>query len=290
MNKLSLVLAFSALFVLSGCVGSEPSDGVNPPGDGDADSDSDGDTDSDGDADADSDADSDGDADSGPHVTNGMEYCDALAASYEAALNSCDACMYDTDHEWKVDNLREGCIAVFRDYNVNYDWNRVSECLSFYMSHYDSCEDWTEYEFVDQMGPTADSCLFNAGSGSLEIGASCRFDSECISGFCNGSNGRSPICDQRTEAGGDCQATQGCVSGYFCEETSNQYRCVSKLGEGGDCSASDDACADGYRCHNDACTQIPTAAPDGASCRSDETCASGSCVNRYCRSSIPICG
>lgn len=293
MNKLNLVLTISTLFLFGGCVGSDPSgDDTNPATDGDADSDGD------ADADSDTDSDSDGDSDNGPTVTNGVEYCDALAASYEAALNTCDSCLYLEDKEDEVADLRDECISVFRDYQVSYDWNAVGDCLSQYVRYYESCEDWSEYEFVYQMGPMADSCLSNAGSGSLGIGEGCRFDLECVSGFCN-RNDAGGRCGERTEADGNCWDTQACVSGYFCQQDSWWYRCVPKLGEGSECPAtSSDACADGYDCNhystgsyreNGICTQIPTAIPDGEGCRTDETCASGSCVNRVCRSSVPIC-
>lgn len=133
--------------------------------------------------------------------------------------------------------------------------------------------------------PTA---CFGVFTGSVDSGAACQRDQECVSGSCNRSACEdlttccaSSVCQDLppspVASGGDCDFTV-CGAGLYCDQTSKQ--CTPLLSAGATCDDSALECPYGQGCTQGACATLPAlgAACTDACADENAACVSGKCV------------
>jgi hypothetical protein len=116
---------------------------------------------------------------------------------------------------------------------------------------------------------TGDECSYklcsDAGICGLADGTPCNGSSNCASSFCD-PNTNPDVCVARKAAGTACTNSDECVTNY-CDF--NSKLCIERCNSDSECDAGTKCSFSSNRCEG------PKA--NGASCRSDDECASGSC-------------
>ncbi len=108
----------------------------------------------------------------------------------------------------------------------------------------------------------------------VQTGGACANDSECVDGTCQGQT-CPDHCVANAAVGADC-SNAGCTHGAYCDSTTN--KCTAVQANGGSCNDNSD-CQSGYCAIGNGSSQGQCAAPNagnaGATCSSDNDCASG---------------
>ena len=170
--------------------------------------------------------------------------------------------------DWEYRLLR-----VVHGGRVRYDPAAARECLTDLRAR---CP-WTT--FGRQSEPASCGRAF---AGTVAAGQDCKYDAECLGGYCPPTNDDAPRrCSPRQAVGGPCQESDACQKPLVCEagacianspagegepckgrgtclaglacvhRDTDKVVCLKALGPGQACVYSEDACAPSFRCNED---------------------------------------
>ncbi len=214
---------------------------------------------------------------------SGAQACNDSATAYCTQLSKCSAIAIASDYgdmATCVTRRVQSCTNGLAAPGTGTTPATIEGCVAAYAT-------WSCADFSNGVPPAA--CKPQVGTGA--IGASCAFDAQCASAFCQiPRGGECGVCAAVPAPGASCADLAHCPSGLFC----TKYSQVCTLHATGGAACDDDTtCGYGFRCVGaDATTNTPgtcmaAVAVDGGAC--DRTGATGpgcdSTLDLYCTKS-----